>query len=696
MAEEIFVSSLRKITGEGLALPELITVATLLVEARQPGLAEQLYRVWTGFNPEHPQLCIALFNCAGLRSEAGDLAEAISMLERALARNPDFLPGYVNLGAALERAGAVDRAIETWRAATGRPMAMTGQNLGYALTALKQIGRVLSDHQKTDLAETALQQYLGLDPREREVLEQYLAMRLGQCKWPVAAPWDGMDRKTLVRGMHPLSSSAYTDDPILQLASAFRYVREAVPEPRDLELDRRAAPIDMRGRRLRIGYVSSDLRDHAVGYLLAELFETHDRKAVEVFAYYCGRPSAEGLHLRIKGAVEHWRDIRELSDADAARTIADDGIDILEDVNGHTRDARTGVFALRPAPVQINWLGYPGTMGSPYHQYIIADDWIIPPGNEIYFSEKVLRLPCYQANDRRRIVAPERPSRAEAGLPEDAFVFCCFNGAQKITRFTFDRWMAILREVPRSVLWLLDCGEPTMARLRLAAAERGVDAGRLIFAPKIQNPHHLARYPLADLFLDTAPYGAHTTASDALWMAVPVLTLSGRSFASRVCGSLVRAAGVPELVCTSPDEYMRRAVELAGRPGELAGYRARLEEGRLTCDLFNTDQLAARLEDLYRAVAEAHARGEDPRPDLRNLEVYLEVGSGFEHEAEEMLAVEDYRGLYRSRLARRHLARPIPPDARLWSGEDAAAAEREAFGAAAPARPARLKRAANG
>jgi predicted O-linked N-acetylglucosamine transferase (SPINDLY family) len=695
MPEEVFVSTLRKITGEGLALPDLITAATLLVEARQPGLAEQLYRVWIGFNPEHPQLCIALFNCAGLRSEAGDIGEATAMLERAIARNPDFLPGYVNLGAALERAGQADRAIETWRAGAGRPMAMNGQNLGYALTALKQIGRVLSDHQKLDLAEAALQQYLALDPREREVLEQYLAMRLGQCKWPSAAPWEGVDRNTLVRGMHPLSASAYTDDPMLQLAAAFRYVREAIPQPSDLEFDQRARPIAAKSRRLRIGYVSSDLRDHAVGYLLAELFEVHDRAKVEVFAYYCGRPSTEGLHERIKAAAENWRDIRALSDADAARMIIADGIDVLVDVNGHTRDARTGVFALRPAPVQINWLGYPGTMGSPYHQYIIADDWIIPPEHELYFSEKVLRVPCYQANDRRRTVATERPTRAQAGLPDNAFVFCCFNGAQKITRFTFDRWMQILREVPSSVLWLLDCGEPTMARLRQAAVERGVDSGRIVFAPKIQNAHHLARYPLADLFLDTAPYGAHTTASDALWMAVPVLTLSGRGFASRVCGSLVRSAGVPELVCATPEEYLRRAVGLAGAPEELAGYRKRLEAGRLTCDLFNTDQLVSRLEALYREVAEAHDRGEDPRPDLRNLEVYLEVGAQFDHEVQEMLAVQDYAGLYRSRLGRRHLVRPIPADGRLWGEANIAAAEREAFGTPEPA-PARARRAANG
>ena len=692
MSENVFLAYLQKTTGEGLGLPDLINGAASLAGAGRRDLAEQLYRTWIGFNPEHPQLFIALFNCSGLQGEASDLTAAIASLERAIALNPDFLPAYINLGATLERAGAVDRALDQWRAALNRPLVANGQNLGYITTTLRQISRVLADLQKPDLAEPALQQCLSLAPHQRDVVEQYLAMRLGQCKWPIVVPWDNVERKTLAGGMHPLSVAAYTDDPLLQLASGWQYVRQATADPDSLEFDRRNAPIDLEGRRLRIGYVSSDLRDHAIGYLMAELFELHDRKAVEVFAYYCGRPSTEALNTRIRTAVEHWRDIRDLSDRDAAKLIAEDGIDILVDVNGHTRDARTGVFAFRPAPVQVNWLGYPGTMGSPFHQYIVADDWIIPPEYEIYYSEKVVRLPCYQANDRKRIVAAERPTRAQAGLPEDAFVFCCFNGSQKITRFTFDRWMQILLRAPGSVLWLLECGEPTMERLRAAAKERGVEPGRIVFAPKLQNAHHLARYPLADLFLDTAPYGAHTTASDALWMGVPVLTLSGRTFASRVCGSLVRSAGQPEMICRSPDEFVERATALAAAPDEIRALKARLEAGRATSTLFNMDLLVERLEELYRGMAAAHEAGADPRPDLTNLDRYMEVAIEIDHEAEELLAVEDYAAFYRARLARRHLARPIEADRRLWRPEDAEAAEREAFGEPEQA-PRRLKRA---
>jgi predicted O-linked N-acetylglucosamine transferase (SPINDLY family) len=426
---------------------------------------------------------------------------------------------------------------------------------------------------------------------------------------------------------------------------------------------------------LRVGYVSSDLREHAVGYLMSEMFELHDREKVEVFAYYCGIPSNDGVNARIKMAVEHWLDIRDMSDDEAARRIAADRIDILVDVNGHTRSARTGVFARRPAPIQVNWLGYPGTMGSPYHQYMVADAWTVPPEFELYCSEKVLRLPCYQPNDRKRFVAAERPSRAEAGLPEEAMVFCCFNGSQKITRFTFDRWLEILRQVEGSVLWLLWVDEGVQQRLGDHAEANGVARERIVFAPKIPNPLHLARYPLADLFLDTAPYGAHTTASDALWMGVPVLTLSGRCFASRVCGSLVRAAGLPELVTETPGDFVDRAVALGRDRAAIAELKARLEAGRDSCDLFNMDKLVASLEDLYAVMAEDHARDRLPQPDLANLADYFEVGLTLDHEGRELLAEPDYHGLYKEGLALRHLVRPLRPDGRLWTAADVLATD---------------------
>jgi predicted O-linked N-acetylglucosamine transferase (SPINDLY family) len=406
------------------------------------------------------------------------------------------------------------------------------------------------------------------------------------------------------------------------------------------------------------------LREHAVGYLMTEVFGLHNRANVEVFAYYCGPTASDPLHANFKAAADHWSSISDLDDVSAAQRIAQDEIQILVDLNGYTREARLKLVAQRPAPVIVNWLGFPGTMASPYHHYIIADDWIIPKTHEIYYSERVLRLPCYQPNNRKRNVSPRAPSRAEAGLPEKGIVYCCFNGAHKISQFTFDRWLMVLARVPGSVLWLLGNTAATNERLRDYAARRGIARERLVFAEKLANPAHLARYVLADLFLDTTPYGAHTTASDALWMGIPVLTLSGRSFASRVCGSLARAAGIPELVCTSAEEFVERAVDLGNGP-TLRSLRERLRAGRDSCTLFDMPLLVRHLEKLYGQMWEQFERGELPRPDLANLDVYLEVGSQVNHEELEIQTVVDYHGWWREMLAGRHGFRPMEPDRRL-------------------------------
>ncbi len=644
-------------------LTELVAAAS---QAGSTAQAQGLYQRWIGENPDHPQLYIAHFNHACLLTDLGNNAAAISALGAVLALNPDFLPARINLGGMHERTGAPNVALEHWQGVTQRLVAVTGAAIIHKATALRQMARLLMDHQRHCAAEAVLRQSLDIMPTQRDVIEQYMAVRLAQCSWPVAQGWEGMPERELLRGMSPLSLLAYTDDPLMQLGLAHHAARALVDETQDLSPhDRRHAAIPS-DRRLRIGYISSDLRDHAIGYLMAELWEQHDPTRVEVFVYYCGPASESPIQARARAAIEHWADIRGLSDDAAAALIAADGIDILVDVNGFTRDARTAVFARRPAPVQINWLGYPGTMGTPYHHYIIADPWIIPPGAELYYSEEVLRLPCYQANDRKRVISPA-PNRLDAGLPEDAFVFCCFNASQKFTRPTMDRWLEILTRVPGSVLWLLDSGEDMRRNLLQYLASQGVGAERLVFAPKLANADHLARYRLADLFLDTAPYGAHTTASDALWLGVPVLTLSGRSFASRVCGSLVRSAGTPELVCSDAREYVEHAVALAQNPAELRRHRETLARRRTDCDLFNMEQLADRLEALYAEVAQRHRAGTTPEPRLQNLDTYLETGLRFAHEKTEMLTLPDYTERYRAALLRRHHIRPLAEDPRLMA-----------------------------
>lgn len=677
MAEIDVLAVIQKITSEGLSLGDMINAVGRLTAAGQTAAAEQIYKVWIQFNPDHPQLFVALFNCATLQSGTGGVEAAIAQLERAIALNPDFLPAYINLGGLQERAGGLEAAIATWNAAATRPLAVTGSNAHYVFSAYKQIARALLDVQQSARAEAALWRCADLDPSQMDTIGQLVAARLGQCKWPPLEPWERVDRRALLRGMNPLSMAAYSDDPLLQLASGAAFAeRDGSCAPEAIVAERRDAPIDLTGRRLRVGYVSSDLRDHAVGYLMAELFELHDREKVEVFAYYCGPPATDALNARTQAAVEHYADIRGMTDDEAARRIADDRIDILVDVNGHTRDSRTPVFARRPAPILVNWLGYPGTMGSAFHHYIIGDPWIIPPQNERYYSEAVRRIPCYQPNDRKRIVAQARPARADAGLSDDAFVFCCFNGPQKITPFTFDRWMEILKRTPGSVLWLLDSNPETNARLREQARLRGVDSTRLVFAPKQPNPVHLARYPLADLFLDTAPYGAHTTASDALWMSVPVLTLSGRGFASRVCGSLVSSAGAPELVCETAEDYVEKAVALGNDREATRALRDKLEAVKSTCVLFDMDLLVRSVEDLFHEMAAEHQAGQRPTPSIDNLDTYLEIGIALDRDDREMLTEGDFDALYKAALTRRHLARPLRPDDRFWTAEDVAAAER--------------------
>ena len=471
-----------------------------------------------------------------------------------------------------------------------------------------------------------------------------------------------------MESFYPLSLAAYADDPLFQLGTAYHYNKTDVGRPPILTAGDWPAPEHGRRRPLRIGYVSSDLRGHAVGYLTSEIYELHDRNQVEVFAYYCGIRPDDETKSRIRSAVDHWVEISDLSDHQAAQRIVEDGIDILVDLNGYSKDGRTRLFALRPAPIIVNWLGYPGTMGSPYHHYIIADDYIIPPGHEIYYSEKVLRLSCYQANDRKRVIAAEGLTRREAGLPEDATVYCCFNGTQKITPVVFEHWMTILSRVPDSVLWFLAGSAETTERLRQAAAQLGVASERLIFADRMPNHQHVARFALADVLLDTWPYGAHTTASDALWMGLPVLTISGRGFASRVCGSLVHAAGLGDMVCDSFDQYVERAVALGHDKTMLQGYKNRLTANRVSCTLFDTPLLVRQLEALYAGMWEDYRRGNLPVPNLTNLDLYHAIGCELETEAAGFLSLAEYHERYRRSLAYNSSFSPLPDDGRLRPG----------------------------
>jgi|GEM_PF-200206 len=647
----------------------------------------ELYRTWLAHNADNPVSYAMYFNYAALLSQAGDAEGARTALNEAIRINPDFLPPYINLGHALERLGLVGEGVQQWYKVVERLGQINGEGLNYKTTALKQIGRVLEQYQIDENAEDALRLALDINPNQLDVIQHWVSLRQRQCKWPVIKPWGQLTQEHLLKGISALSLAAHTDDPLLQLANAAHYCKTNVGRP-ERTFDARHARLKAAppGARRKIGYLSSDLREHAIGFLTAELYEVHDRSRVEVFLYYCGHKVKDATHQRIKAAADHWIDIGGMSDEQAAEKMAADGIEILVDVNGYTHSARIKLLSMRPAPVIVNWLGFPGSLGSPAHHYLIADDFIVPRESEIYYAEKVLRLPCYQPNDRKRVISERRPTRTEVGLPEDAFVFCCFNGVHKITPFTWARWMKILRNVPNSVLWLLDSIATTSQRLKQHAAAAGIDPGRIIFAKKARNPDHLARYPLADLFLDTTPYGAHTTSSDALWMGVPVLTLAGRSFAARVCGSLLKSAGLPELICSTPERYVGVAIDLARNTDKLLALRGRLAAQRDSCVLFDTPLLAARLEDLYDEMWADFIADRLPRPDLSNLEVYNDIGCALDGNTVELQGIPDYREVYRQKLAEHDRFSYLRPDNRLWTAEQSPAPAPNA--APAPTNPA--------
>jgi predicted O-linked N-acetylglucosamine transferase (SPINDLY family) len=366
--------------------------------------------------------------------------------------------------------------------------------------------------------------------------------------------------------------------------------------------------------RIRIGYVSGEFREQATAYLMAGLYELHDREKFEVIAIDSGGGDASPMRARLEAAFDKIIAIAHLSDSEAADSIRAQEIDILVNLNGYFGTPRMGVFARRAAPVQVNYLGFPATLGAPYMDYILADRVVIPEDERRHYDEQVVYLPhSYQANDRKRAIADQVPTRAEMGLPTGGFVFCNFNQSYKITPYVFDRWMKILRAVEGSALWLLHSAAPFQQNLARAAQEYGIAPERLVFAASVPLDRHLARLKQADLFLDTLPYNAHTTASDALWAGVPLLTCRGSTFPSRVAASLLEAVGLPELITSSLDEYEARAIALARDPATITGLKEKLARNRLTQPLFDTDLLRRNIESAYRGMWETWRSGKPPR-----------------------------------------------------------------------------------
>lgn len=597
-----------------------------------------------------PDLVEGHYNLGNAYLDQGRCAEAVASFRMALSCKPDAVGAFFNLGVALQTQGRMPEAARSFKSAIIYHPDFAGSylNLGNALASQSQLSE----------AEEALRQAIEIQPGQ-DAIQNWISLRQVQCKWPVLG---GILRSTLFRGMSPLSLLFHTDDPLLQLARANKYYI-AKTDLKNISMsysEFKRKNKSNKNRRIRIGYISAYLREHAHGYLTVGMYCLHDRNKFEIFIYSSCRETGDLIQERIKEGVDHWVNINGMADAKAAKRISDDEIDILIDFNGYTAEPYLNLLAMQPAPIVVNWLAYPGSMGTPFHNYIIADDFIIPREYEKYYSEKVMRLPCYQPNDRARQVSDCQWTRSAAGLPEQGTVFCFFNSPKKLTLPHWRRMMSILGQVPGSVLWMLGRTPEIELRLRRLAQDHGIAPERLVFASFAVNAEHLARYPLADLFLDGVPYGGHTTASDALWMGVPVLTVPGRGFASRVCGSLARAAGIGDMICRSFSEYVGRAVELGNDRIKLQALRDRLTAQRFRCDLFDTVKLVSHLEAIFIEMYEDYGQGRLPRPNLSSLDLYDEIGSALDLDDREMMAVADYEGLYSAKLEDLVDGRPAP------------------------------------
>jgi protein O-GlcNAc transferase len=615
--------------------PALLNRGKALHELRRFEDAVESYQGALAAEPENAE---ALSNCAGALIALQRPEEALVYCERAISLKPDLAEAYNNLAGALCRLCRYDEAIAACETVLRlRPdYASAMSNLANVLLAcdrpeeaLAYCDRALAlqpefaeAHEnraaalmaarRPDEAAIAFERLFAIDPSRRFAAGTVLGARQFACDWTnyeaarEAAIQAVLEDRPAVL---PFTFLSLCDSPELQLKCARAFVADQVPA------DCRATWSGARHRheRLRIGYLSADYRQHATAILMAGLFEAHDRSRFETIAISFGARDSSPLSERLEHGFDRFIDVRGLNDRKVVELLGSLEIDIAVDLKGYTWGMRPGILSRRAAPLQVNYLGFPGTMGLEEIDYLIADPVVLPPWQVSHCTERIVYLPeCYQVNDDKRTVPQRAPSRREAALPEKGFVFCCFNNNYKITPPVFDVWMRLLLTVPGSVLWLLQDNVVAATNLRREAQSRGVSADRLIFAPRVSPQAHLDRHILADLFLDTLPYNAHTTTADALWAGLPVLTCMGASFQGRVAASLLHAIGLPELITHSLDEYFGCAAALASSPARLQELRTRLAHNRTRRPLFDTRRFCRHLEDAYTTMWRRHEAGLSP------------------------------------------------------------------------------------
>jgi protein O-GlcNAc transferase len=581
----------------------------------------------------NPRFAEAYYNLGNALQSLDRFEDAGAAYNQAVRLNPQYVEAYNNLGLAHARSGRLDEAVACHRRALQlKPdVAEIHINLAGALKKQEQFFEALIHYRRAlelqpnnppVVAEIVHHLQLMCLWEDLEVLSRRVIESVGQESMPgvddSVSPFAFLSLPTTTTAQQQLQCARkYIEQLLGKEKSGVRCPVSDVKNPACSTSDfgHRTPDSGLRTPdRIAVGYLSADFHEHATAYLIAEMIERHDRARVAVIGYSIGTDDSSPMRKRLEKAFDRFVNLKDAKHAEAAMRIREDRVDILVDLKGYTRHSRSQIMALRPAPIQAHYLGYPGTMAASFIDYVLVDDFVVPPDQQPYFTEQLVHLPgCYQVNDKLRETAAYTPSRTECGLPDAGLVFCCFNNTYKFTPQVFDVWMRLLNAIPGSVLWLLEANRFVRANLQREARKRAVASERLVFAPPVPMPQHLARHRLADLFLDTLPYNAHTTASDALWMGCPVMTVAGQTFASRVAGSLLRAVGLPELITTSLPEYEELALRLARDPDLLATLRARLRTNRETSALFDGAQFARNIEQAYITMWDIYTSGKPPR-----------------------------------------------------------------------------------
>jgi len=550
-----------------------------------------------------PDYAEAHNNLGNVLNDLGQLDAAVKSYEKALAIKPDYAEAHNNLGNVLNGLGQLDAAVKSFEKAIAinPDYADAYYNHGGALLSLKRLDEALVSYKRA----------IDLKPNIDFALGNFLHTKMHLCIWNnLSTHLNELTKKIIdnEKVIAPFSLLALIDDPELQRKTAEKFANEKHPQSYILSKIERYP----KHKKIRIGYFSADFREHPVSALTAELYETHDRNQFEIHAFSYGPDTKDKMNLRIKAGVDHFHHVRSMSLKDVAMLARSLEIDIAVDLGGFTLYARTGIFAMSAAPIQASYIGYIGTMGADYYDYLMADQTMIPEKNQKYYSEKIVYLPCFQVNDSKESLPDITFNRQDLGLPEEGFVFCCFNNTYKITPTTFDSWGRILKSVEGSVLLIYADNESAQINLRKEITLRGIDPKRLIFGKRLSKSKYLARYQVANLFLDTHPYNAGTTASDALRMGLPVLTYFGSSAVSREAASVINSVNLPELITTNQEQYESLAIELATHPEKLKVIKDKLVNNLSSAPLYDTKLFTKNLESAYTMMYDRYLQGLEP------------------------------------------------------------------------------------